>query len=74
MSSSARVSGSGSGYEQKVPATVVACAAVVAVVGPGFCRGATCLVRSSISLVASGECQIFTGAQRPQPGVGYLEK
>ena len=27
---------------RKVPATVVACAAVVAVVGPGFCRGATC--------------------------------
>ena len=29
---------------RKMPATVVACAAVVAVVGPGFCRGATCLL------------------------------
>ena len=38
---------------KNVPATVVACAAVVAVVGPGFCRGATCLVLSSMSLVAS---------------------
>ena len=28
---------------KNVPATVVACAAVVAVVGPGFCRRATCL-------------------------------
>ena len=39
-------------YEQKeVPATVVACAAVVTVGGPGFCRGATCRVRSgSMSL------------------------
>ena len=40
---------------KNVPATVVACAAVVAVVGPGFCRGATCLVRSSISLVGSAK-------------------
>ena len=30
------------GMSRKVPATFVACAAVVAVVGPGFCRGATC--------------------------------
>ena len=38
---------------KNVPAAVVACAAVVAVVGPGFCRGATCLVRSSMPLVVA---------------------
>ena len=30
--------------QKEVPATVVACAAVVTVGGPGFCRGATCRV------------------------------
>ena len=47
---------------KKVPAMVVACAAVVAVGGPGFCRGATCRVRSgSMSLF---ECHnIYTSTK-----------
>ena len=44
---------------KNVPATVVACAAVVAVVvGPGFCRGD---VSGAVFDVTRSECQIFTG-------------